>query len=172
MKETRHLMYLSLLTTMSLVLSLVEKNIPIPFMTPGAKLGLANLVTVIALYTLPKKREVGLIILARLILVAIFAGSLMGLMYGSMGALLSWFMMDIVKEGLKEKVSSIGVSIMGAVFHHIGQLMIASLIVKNIGVFLYLPILTAVAIITGGFIGVMAHYMLIYFYKLPLEIRE
>ena len=58
MKQTKHLIYMSLLVAMALALHLVERNLPVPFMTPGAKLGLANLVTVIALYTLDKKQNV------------------------------------------------------------------------------------------------------------------
>ena len=56
MAKTKRLVYISLLVTMALVLSLIERNIPVPFLTPGAKIGLANLVTVVALYSLPKKR--------------------------------------------------------------------------------------------------------------------
>lgn len=167
MKQTKHLVYMSLLVAMALVLHLVERNIPVPFMTPGAKLGLANLVTVIALYTLDKKRDVIKIIAARLVLGAIFGGSVSGLMYGSMGAVLSFIIMLVIKEGLKEKVSIIGVSAAGAVFHNIGQLLVAALIVQNIGVMLYLPILSLAGIGTGVFVGMAANYTVAHMYKLP-----
>lgn len=167
MKQTKHLIYMSLLVAMALALHLVERNIPVPFMTPGAKLGLANLVTVIALYTLDKKSDVAKIIASRLVLSSIFGGSVSGLMYGSMGALLSFIVMIVIKEGLKEKVSMIGVSAAGAVFHNIGQLLVAALIVQNIGVMLYLPVLSLAGIVTGIFIGIAANYTVAHMYKLP-----
>lgn len=167
MKQTKHLIYMSLLVAMALALHLVERSIPVPFMTPGAKLGLANLVTVIALYTLDKKSDVAKIIATRIILSAIFGGSVSGLMYGSVGALFSFIIMLVIKEGLKEKVSIIGVSAAGAVFHNIGQLLVAALIVQNIGVMLYLPVLSLAGIVTGIFVGMTANYTVAHMYKLP-----
>ena len=167
MKQTKHLIYMSLLVAMALALHLVERSIPVPFMTPGAKLGLANLVTVIALYTLDKKSDVAKIIVTRIILSAIFGGSVSGLMYGSMGALFSFIIMLVIKEGLKEKVSIIGVSAAGAVLHNIGQLLVAALIVQNIGVMLYLPVLSLAGIVTGIFVGMTANYTVAHMYKLP-----
>ncbi|MBP3889013.1 MAG: Gx transporter family protein [Cellulosilyticum sp.] len=168
MKKTRHLMYLSLLVTMALVLSLVERNIPVPFMTPGAKLGLANLVTVLALYSLSKKKDIMMIIVSRLLLTSIFGGSISGLMYGTMGALLSFSVMIVIKGILKDKVSMIGVSAAGAVFHNIGQVMVSICIVQNIGVILYLPFLSIVGIVTGIFNGIAANYIITYIYQLPM----
>lgn len=168
MNKTRHLMYMSLLTAMAIVLSLIERNIPVPFMTPGAKLGLANLVTVLALYSLPKKKDTIMIIVARLFLVSIFGGSVSGLMYGAMGALLSFVIMTTIKRTLKEKVSIIGVSAAGAVFHNIGQVIVACLIVKNIGVMLYLPFLSIAGTVTGAFVGLTANYVIAYIYRLPM----
>lgn len=168
MKQTRHLVYMSLLVAMALVLHIVERNIPVPFMTPGAKLGLANLVTVLALYTLKRKRDVIEIIVARLLLSSIFGGSVSGLMYGSMGALLSFIIMVTIKGILKEKVSIIGVSAAGAVFHNIGQVIVACLIVRNIGVMLYLPFLSIAGIVTGIFVGMAGNYIVRHMRQLPM----
>lgn len=168
MKQTKYLVYKSLLVAMAIALHLIERNIPVPFMTPGAKLGLANLVTVLALYTLEKKSDVIKIIVARLLLSSIFGSSVSGLMYGSMGAALSFSIMLLIKESLKEKVSIIGVSAAGAVFHNIGQLIVASLIVKNIGVMLYLPFLSLAGIVTGIFVGMAANYVIAHMNKLAV----
>jgi heptaprenyl diphosphate synthase len=167
MKNTKHLIYMSLLVTLAVVLHLVERNIPVPFVTPGAKLGLGNLVTMIALYTLAKKSDVLLIIVTRTFLAAIFGGSVSGLMYGLAGAFLSFVMMVLVKETLKNKVSMIGVSATGGFFHNVGQLIVACLIVKNIGVMLYLPILSLAGIVTGIFVGMGANYCVSHMRKLP-----
>lgn len=168
MAKTKRLVYISLLVTMALVLSLIERNIPVPILTPGAKIGLANLVTVVALYSLPKKRDIIMMIVVRLFLTSIFGGSISGLMYGSMGALLSFLIMIFIKEVLKDKVSMIGVSAAGAVFHNIGQVIVSICIVRNIGVALYLPFLSVVGIVTGIFIGLSAHYVMTYIYRLQI----
>lgn len=167
MRKTTKLVYMSLLVAQALVLHIFENMIPVPFVTPGAKLGLANLITVIALYTLNKKRDVFYIIILRLTLATMFGGNLSSFMYSFSGALLSFLIMIIVKKIGADKVSIIGVSCSGAVFHNVGQLLIASWIVKNIGVMLYLPVLSLVGILTGFFIGLTANYALKHMSKLP-----
>lgn len=162
MKSTRRLVYMSLLVAMALALHMIERQIPVPFMTPGAKLGLANLVTVIALYTLPSKKDVLLVIIVRLLLSSLLGGSVSGLMYGGMGALLSFVVMCLLKKLFKEEVSVIGVSAAGAVLHNIGQLLVAAWIVQNIGVMLYLPLLSLAGIVTGIFVGLVACYSMKY----------
>ena len=76
--------------------------------------------------------------------------------------------MVFVKETLKDKVSIVGVSATGAIFHNVGQLLIAASIVHNISVMLYLPVLSIVGIGTGIFIGVTANYLVSHLYKLPI----
>ncbi len=171
MRQTMHLIYLSLLVTMALVLSLIERNIPVPFMTPGAKLGLANLVTVLALYSLASKRDIMMIIVVRLLLTSLLGGSISALMYGLVGALLSFVIMLVIKNTLKEEVSMIGVSAAGAVFHNIGQVLVSMCIVQNVGVALYLPFLSIAGIVTGIFNGIAANYIITYLNQLPM-LRE
>lgn len=98
MRKTTKLVYMSLLVAQALVLHIFENMIPVPFATPGAKLGLANLITVIALYTLDKKRDVFYIIILRLALATMFGGNLSSFMYSFSGALLSFLIMIIVKK--------------------------------------------------------------------------
>ena len=73
--------------------------------------------------------------------------------------------MVVIKELLKDKVSIIGVSAAGAVFHNIGQVLVACMIVQNIGVILYLPFLSIAGIVTGAFVGLTANYIIGYIYK-------
>lgn len=168
MKKTNKIVYIGLLVAQALVLHIVERMIPVPFVTPGAKLGLANLITVIALYTLDSKKDAFLVLFLRLTLSTMFGGNLSSFMYSATGGILSFCAMTIVKDLFKDKVSIIGVSSAGAIFHNVGQLLIASLIVKNIGVMLYLPILSTVGIITGIFIGITANYVVTHLRKLPM----
>ncbi|MBU5590268.1 Gx transporter family protein [Clostridium sp. MSJ-4] len=157
MKNTNKMVFMALLVAQALVLYIFEGMIPVPFITPGAKLGLSNIVTVIALYTLSYK-ETFIIIFLRILLSTMFGGSLSSFMYSVAGALLSYIIMIIVKTVGKNKVSIIGVSSSGAVFHNIGQLLMAAMIVQNIGVMLYLPILTIAGVGTGIFVGITSNY--------------
>jgi heptaprenyl diphosphate synthase len=141
--------------------------IPVPFIAPGAKLGLTNLITVIALYILNNKKDVFLIIILRLLLSTMFGGNLSTLMYGAVGALLSFYIMLFVKNIWKDKVSIIGVSAAGAFFHNVGQLIVAAIIVQNIAVTLYLPILSIAGIGTGIFIGITSNFIFKHMSKLP-----
>lgn len=161
MKNIRKMMYISLLVSMALVLHIFENMIPVPFITPGAKLGLANVITVIALYTLDYK-EAFLVLLLRIILSVMFGGSISRLMYSLSGAVLSYIFMLIIKKIGKNHISIIGVSSVGAVFHNIGQLIVASLIVRTFGVMLYLPIITIAGVGTGIFVGLTANFAVIH----------
>ncbi len=167
MKKTSKLVYLSLLVAQALVLHIFESMIPVPFITPGAKLGLSNLVTVIALYTLKDYRETFLVVIMRITLATMFGGSLSTFMYSLSGGILSFLAMIFVKEIFKDRVSIIGVSSTGAVFHNIGQLIVAGLIVRNMAVITYLPLLSVAGIGTGIFIGVAANYITKHLEKIP-----
>ena len=90
MNKTFHLIILSLFVAQSLVLYIVEGMLPVPFIAPGAKLGLANLITVIALYALPRKRDVALILLLRIILSTAFGGGINAFFYSYPGLLSAW----------------------------------------------------------------------------------
>lgn len=168
MRKTSKMVYIGLLVAQALVLHIFERLIPVPFITPGAKLGLSNLITVVALYTLDNKRDAFLVVLLKLTLSTMFGGNLSSFMYSAAGGVLSFLAMILVKEGFKDKVSIVGVSATGAIFHNVGQLIIASLIVKNIGVMLYLPILSTVGIVTGIFIGIAANYIVAHLRRLPM----
>jgi len=159
MTNTRKMVFLSLLVSQALVLHIIESMIPVPFITPGAKLGLANIVTVVSLYSFGEK-ETLLIIIVRLILSSMFGGSLSSLLYSAAGALFSFTIMLTIKRLGRDNVSLIGVSTAGSVFHNIGQITMAALIIENISISLYLPILTVSGVGTGFFVGLTSRYIL------------
>lgn len=167
MNKTSKMVYISLLVAQALVLFIFERMIPVPFITPGAKLGLANIVIVIALYTLDNYKEVFLVIFLRLLLSTMFGGNLSSLMFSLFGSVFSFLIMVVIKEVFKDKVSIIGVSSAGGVFHNIGQLLVAAYIVKNIGVMLYLPVLSIAGIVTGISVGITANFVVNHLKKLP-----
>ena len=148
---------ISLLIAQSLALFLLEGLIPLPFLAPGAKLGLANIVTVIALYILPSTTDVILIISLRTILATFFGGGPSILLYSLAGGLCSLMIMKLIKN--RACFSLIGVSCAGGLAHNLAQLVVASIIVNNWNLFYYLTILGPCGLITGFFIGILGRIL-------------
>lgn len=158
MSNNQRLVYIALLASQAVIIGLVERMIPSPFFfAPGAKLGLANIITCMALYTLPVKDTMKVVVI-RLLLQTLLAGTVSTFLYSAMGALLSFIGMLGVKQ--LPKVSMIGVSATGAVLHNVGQLVVASLVANTFSVMLYLPVLSLIGILTGIATGIAAHYLL------------
>lgn len=146
---------MSVLTALALIIFMVEAQIPALFSIPGIKLGLANIVTLIAM-KLMGRRQAGLILAARIILGSIFAGNFSAILYSAAGGLLCYIVMVLTVYRLKQLWV---VSILGAIAHNIGQLAAAALIMKSAAAFVYLPPLLISAVITGAFTGFCAVYL-------------
>ncbi|KAF1304638.1 Gx transporter family protein [Enterococcus saccharolyticus] len=160
MNHLRKIIFIALLVAQGVIIGLIENMIPYPFaFAPGAKLGLANLITIIALFTMPK-RESFLLIWMRLILTTLLGGTISTFMYSMSGALLSYGGMLLVKQLGPKRVSIIGISATGGFMHNVGQLVTASWIAQSWTVMLYLPILSFLGILSGIAIGVAANYLL------------
>ena len=142
---------------LALIFSYIETLIPFQIGIPGVKLGLANLVIVIALYRMPVG-EVYLLSGGRVVLTGFLFGNLMSILYSLAGGILSLTVMWGMKR--IRSVSILGVSIAGGVFHNIGQLLAAALMVETYGVFSYLPVLLISGLLTGFVIGLAAGEML------------
>nr|WP_317282110.1 Gx transporter family protein [uncultured Sellimonas sp.] len=144
-------------TALALIFSYIETCIPFHIGIPGVKLGLANLVIVVALYKMPV-REVYMLAVVRVVLAGFLFGNLMSILYSLAGGLLSLTVM----WGLKrvQSFSIIGVSIAGGIFHNIGQLVMAMFTVETYGVFTYLPILLISGLVTGLVIGLVSGEMI------------
>ncbi len=142
--------YMGLLLTFSLILSYVETLLPMPFALPGMKLGLGNLAVLLTLY-LAGGREAFLLNLLRILLSGFLFGSLYGILYSMAGAALSFLAMLAAKGTGRFGVA--GVSMAGGVFHNVGQLLAAALIVRTKGLFWYLPPLLLSGVVTGFLIG-------------------
>jgi len=166
MTKNQRLVYISLLAAQAVMISLFERAIPFPFaIAPGAKLGLANIITCVALYTLPGK-DVSKVVAIRLMLATLLSGTISTFMYSATGAVVSFVGMWSVKKLGPSRISLIGVSTTGAILHNIGQLLIASLVAQTWTVLLYLPILSFIGILSGIAIGISAHYLLTHVEKL------
>ena len=145
--------YCAMLTALAMIFGYVEALIPFNFGIPGVKLGLANLVIVVALYLLPA-HQVFFIQLARIVVVSFLFGNLSMMLYSLAGGLLSFLVMSLLKKA--GGFSVIGVSIAGGVTHNIGQLIVAMLVVQNMKIAYYASVLMIAGLITGGLIGMLA----------------
>lgn len=154
------LIYISLLVAQGVVIGLLENMIPYPFaFAPGAKLGLPNLITIIAVFTM-RKRESFLLVWMRLMLTTLLGGTLSTFLYSMSGAMLSYAGMLLMKKMGPKRVSIIGISAAGGFLHNVGQLITASVIAQTWTVMLYLPILSFLGILSGIAIGIAANYLM------------
>lgn len=141
-----------ILIALAMICSYIERLIPFDFGLPGVKLGLANIVVVIALYILGNKGAISISII-RVILSGFLFGTMASIMYSLSGAALSLGAMIIGKK--LNKLSIVGVSILGGVFHNIGQLIIAIGIIGSTKLAFYGPVLIMAGLGTGLLIGVI-----------------
>lgn len=149
--------YCALLAALGLIFSYIEILIPFNFGIPGVKLGVANLVIIVALYGLGSRYAFA-INMVRIVIAGLLFSGVFGLLYSLAGALLSFAAMIAARRtGL---FSVTGVSICGGVFHNLGQIIVASVIIGNLKVFAYLPVLIISGVITGTIIGIVAALIL------------
>lgn len=141
-----------LLLALAMVFSYVETLIPISLGVPGVKLGLANLVTMVGLYTIGVPGTIAVNLL-RIVLTGFTFGNMFSMLYSLAGAALSLLLMFLVKKS--GWFTTVGVSIIGGVGHNIGQLAVAAFAVQTLGVFSYLPVLLAAGTVAGALIGLL-----------------
>ncbi len=152
--KTKKLVFMALLTAISLTVWVIESQIPAPVPVPGVKLGIANVVTLTAMVLLGRKEALA-VLLVRLILAAPFGGGLSALLFSMAGGLLSWAIMAAIVGRLDKKQLWV-VSVFGAIGHNAGQLTAALFVTKTPGILSYGPVLLLAAIVTGVFTGVIA----------------
>lgn len=153
-QRTKQLAMSAMFAALALIFSYVEAIIPFSVGIPGVKLGIANLVIIIALYEM-NLRYAFTINVVRILVSGLLFNGLFGAVYSLAGGLLSLFVMWALKKtGL---FSMVGVSMAGGVAHNIGQLLIAAAIVSNLKMFLYFPILMFSGIASGIMIGIVAY---------------
>ena len=148
-----------MLLSFSIVLSMFESFIPIfNGYIPGLKLGLANIIVLIVLYKYDIK-DVFFVSILRVIVVGLIRTGLFSInfFFSLSGALFSALSMILFK---KTKLSMIGVSVIGSIFHSIGQILIAILFLKNNNMIYYLPWLLILSIPTGLFVGFISKKLL------------
>ncbi len=153
-RRTKALALSAMFACLALIFSYIEAIIPFNIGIPGVKLGLANLVIVIALYEM-NFRYAFVINVIRILLAGLLFSGVFGTLYSLAGGLLSLLVMWLLKKtGL---FTMVGVSMAGGVAHNIGQLLIAAAIVSNLRMFLYFPILMFSGLLSGILMGITAY---------------
>lgn len=148
--KTRKLNMLGLLLAMSIVLSIVESFLP-SFGIVGAKLGLANIITIVLLYTFSEK-DAFVIVILRIMLVPLLRGfNLNTFLLSLSGGMLAFFLMTAFKR--LKIFNVVSVSVMGSLGHALGQIGMAMLLLNTPELKYYFPFLFAIAIPTGFFVG-------------------
>ena len=149
--------YFGVFTALALIFSYVETLIPVNLGIPGVKLGLANLIIVVALYKM-RLSEAYLLSVVRVLLAGFIFGNYFSIIYSLAGGLLSLTVMALLKKW--GGFSLQGISIAGGVFHNIGQLIVAAVVVETFSVTYYFPVLLVAGLLTGLVIVIVAEMML------------
>ncbi|MCH5304070.1 MAG: Gx transporter family protein [Ruminococcus sp.] len=143
---------IAIFTALAMIFSYIEAIIPFNFGIPGVKIGIANIVIVIALYKFGVKETVGISFI-RIFLIGLLFGNIVSLIYSFSGAALSLIGMIICK---RLKLSIVGVSAIGGVLHNIGQLTAAAVILQSTAITYYFPVLLISGLVTGLLIGAVS----------------
>ena len=148
---------IALLTALSLILFVLEGFLPLPLPVPGAKLGLAAIVTLIALHLLPT-RDAALMLTLRILLASFFGGGVAPMLYSLAGGAASFAAIALLKK--YTQLSIVGISAAGGFLHNMAQLLVAAAVMQTTALFSYAPVLGFVGILTGIGIGMSAQIIL------------
>ena len=145
--------FFGVFAALALLLGYVESLAALPLPVPGAKLGLPNLVILLALYLWGPKAAGGLTVL-RVVLSALLFSGFSAFWFSLAGAILSFVVMSLACR--IPRLGVVGVSVLGGVFHNLGQLIVAGLVIENLSILGFLPLLMVFGVIAGALLGVIA----------------
>ncbi|WP_039969368.1 Gx transporter family protein [Selenomonas artemidis] len=158
MTDLRIAARIAILTALSLILFLLEGLLPLPLPVPGAKLGLAAVVTLVALYMLPRTCDAFLVLLLRILLAAAFGGGIAPMLYSLAGGAASFAAMALLKA--RTSFSVVGISAVGGFLHNMGQLGVAAAVMQTDALLIYAPVLGIAGILTGLAVGLLTKQIL------------
>ncbi len=158
MKKTKRLTLLAVLTAAALCVFVLEAQLPPLTPVPGIKLGLANIFTLFALYVLEAKSALALL-LVRVVLGSLVTGQVSAMGYSLCGGLLSYLVLLLFYRRIPGK-QLWALSILSALVHNLGQLLLASVVMGTFAIFWYAPMLFLAAMVTGAFTGLTTQMVL------------
>ena len=156
--KLKKLTELALLTALALIIFVIELHFPDILPIPGVKLGLANIITVYAIFQY-QPSETAMLVACRVILGAICSGNMSALLYSASGAAMCLLGMIIISRFLNPEYLWL-CSILGAIFHNIGQILAAMAVMQSMAVLSCLPVLILSGSIAGLFTGLCAQAVL------------
>ncbi len=158
--STKKLAFLGVFSALAIILSFVESLLPpIWSAVPGIKMGLPNIVIIFLLYKLSVK-EAAEVSFIRLLTVVLLFGNAITFLYSLSGAVLSLTVMWVLKKS--NKFSAVGVSIAGGVFHNVGQILMAIILLGTKEIGFYMPVLAVSGTVAGIFVGLCGMLLLRY----------
>lgn len=154
--KVKHMTFLAMYTTIALTIFVVEAMLPPLAPIPGIKLGLANVVTLWLLYY-AGWRDALCVLLMRITIASMLTGQMVSFSYSLCGGLFCFAAMALL-FWLPGKKQMVVISIIGAMFHNLGQICIAMVILRSASILVYLPVLTISGILTGAFTGLCSWF--------------
>lgn len=148
---------LGMFTTIALTIFMIESMIPTLVPIPGIKLGLANIVTLFLLLRYDGL-DAAKVLIARVILASIFGGQMVSFLYSICGGAFCLIAMILTNRFLKGNYIYL-TSVVGAIFHNIGQILVACLVLQMSGILVYVPFLLISGVITGLFTGMACYFL-------------
>lgn len=152
----RRLTHMAVLTAVALTIFVAEAQLPSLVPIPGVKLGLANIVTIYAVFALGPG-PAAMILLARVLLGSLFSGG-MTIFYSLTGGLCCYLVMLVMRKLVTKRQIWV-CSVLGAMAHNVGQIAVAIALTRTPGIAAYLPVLLVSGIVTGLFTGLCAQFL-------------
>lgn len=159
MTNTRKIVLIAVLASLGAIIGLFEAMIPLPFAIPGFRLGLSNIVVLVSLVILGYKEGIVVAIMKSIVLL-LLSGNVSSFIYSLAGSIISSIAMSLALAYGSKIFSMPSISIIGALGHNIAQVSVSALILKNIYMFTYLPVLMVLGIFTGIFVGISSAYII------------
>ncbi|MCD7796119.1 MAG: Gx transporter family protein [Clostridiales bacterium] len=158
----------AMMVALAFTFSYLESLIPFNFGIPGIKLGFANLVIVVALYIMKPSYAFAIAVI-RIFLAGLTFGNFYSISYSLCGGLLSFAVMLLAR---KTKLSIIGVSMLGGIFHNLGQIIMAAILMQTVRIVYYFPVLLIAGLATGFLIGTISKIIIDRFKKISKNKTE
>ncbi len=155
--KAKTLALLGLFTGLALIMSYIELLMPIPLPIPGIKVGFPNIIILFILYRFGTKSAIA-VSLVRVLLVSLLFGNSLGLAYSLAGAVLSLIVMIVLKK--TDLFSTLGVSVVGGIFHNAGQIIVACLLMSTLEISYYMPVLIITGTVAGIVVGLASHILI------------
>ncbi len=151
MMRSARITYIALLTALAAVFGYIESLFPLPVPIPGIKLGLSNIAVLFALVKM-NRTDAFFVMLLKVLICAILFSGMSGFFYSLSGGIASFFAMCIFK---RYDFSVTGISMAGGVFHNLGQITAAAIMLSSLGSFYYLPVLLVSGLVVGTAVGML-----------------